>query len=300
MTEGETTVEKLRKIFNKLFFPHPAVVSIVVPAAAALLIYVFLFGLDEHPLAYAAYLFSAYALTLLCVKIPQLIRLLARMKEENKYVRRYTTDAHLRITLSLYSSLAMNTLYALLQLGSGLYYRSIWFYALSGYYALLALMRFFLLRDTRRSTLGQDQVSEFRRYRFCGIMLLLVNMALTVIITFIVWQNRGFAYSEILTIAMAAYTFAAMAAAIVNLVRYRRYESPVMLAAKAISLTAALVSLLSLETALFAAFDTASSPQFRQTMTAATGGVVSIVVLTMACYMIAHATIQIKNQRNRA
>jgi len=84
--------------------------------------------------------------------------------------------------------------------------------------------------------------------------------------------------------------------AIIGIVRYRRYESPLLSAAKALSFTAALVSLLSLETAMLTAFRTEeNTPLFRQIMTGATGGVVCVMVLAMAVYMIVRATKAIRS-----
>ena len=57
---------KLKRILNKLLFPGAAVVLICVPAAAALLIYAFMYAGEDSPVAYIAYVFSAYALVILC------------------------------------------------------------------------------------------------------------------------------------------------------------------------------------------------------------------------------------------
>lgn len=283
-------METLKKILLKILFLPNAVLCILVPAATALLIYAFAVPDAKAWLSYGSYGLSAYALTVLCCKAPSLFHRFSTFKRENQYIKMYEQDPKLRVKLSLYSSLIINILYAALQLFSGFYYRSIWFFALCAYYLLLALMRFFLLR----MKIGTDHRMEWLLYRFCGILLLLVNLALAVIVTYIVWQNRGFEYNEILTIAMAAYTFFSMTKAIINVVKYRRYESPLMSAAKAISLAAALVSMLSLETAMLTAFGGENTPQFRQTMTAATGSAVCLMVLALAIYMIVHSTKEMK------
>ena len=51
---------------------------------------------------------------------------------------------------------------------------------------------------------------------------------------------------------MALYTFYALTMSIVDIVKYRKMGSPVMSTAKIVSLSAALVSLLNLETAMLA------------------------------------------------
>ena len=70
-----------------------------------------------------------------------------------------------------------------------------------------------------------------------------------------------------------------------------------MSTSKIISLSAALVSMLSLETAMFSQFGGEMSLENQRIMIAATGGGVSIVVITMSVYMIVRATKEIKKLR---
>lgn len=277
--------------WKRLLFWHPLLVILLWCAALPMLIY----GLavpDAHPaVVYGSYALSAYALVLLVLALPRMIRMAQQFRDTNRIALRFRGDTVWRTSTMLRFSLILNTLYAALQLVSGFYYRSIWFYALAAYYALLALVRLFVLRRLRRE---HDLLTEWKCHRFCGAVLLMVNQALVVIVTFIVWQNRGFSYNEILTIAMAAYTFYSLTMAIVHMIRYRKYESPMLSAADAVSFTSALVSLLSLETAMIAAFDTAGNALFRQIITACTGGVVSLVVLALAIWMLIRSSREIR------
>lgn len=287
-------MEQFKKILLKLLFPHSAVIILAVPVAAVLLIYAFAYENANVAISYIAYVFSAYALTVVCVKAPILFKKIKEVKKRNKYITLYQSDAQLRVKISLYSSVAFNILYALLQLFSGFHFHSIWFYALAGYYTLLAIMRFFLLKDARKIVAGENKFYEYLLYRLCGVLLLLMNLTLGVIVFYIVWQNRGFEYHYIHTIAMAAYTFTAMTLAVINVMKYRRFESPLMSAARVISLASALVSILSLETAMLTAFGKPGTDSFRQLMTALTGTAICLLILAMAIYMIIHATKEIK------
>lgn len=287
-------MEQFKKILLKLLFPHSAVIILAVPVAAVLLIYAFAYENANVEISYIAYVFSAYALTIVCVKAPILYKKIKEAKKRNKYITLYQSDAQLRVKISLYSSVAFNILYALLQLFSGFHFHSIWFYALAGYYTLLAIMRFFLLKDARKIVAGENKFYEYLLYRLCGVLLLLMNLTLGVIVFYIVWQNRGFEYHYIHTIAMAAYTFTAMTLAVINVMKYRRFESPLMSAARVISLASALVSILSLETAMLTAFGKPGTDSFRQLMTALTGTVICLLILAIAIYMIVHATKEIK------
>lgn len=291
-------MEKLKRIFLRLLFPHSALIILLVPISAAMLIYTFAFGSSEGVFAYISYFLSAYTVTVLCAKSPAIIRRLKRFKAENKYINIYTADPHLRLKLSLSCSAAANILYALLQLWSGIVNRSVWFYSLAGYYILLVMIRVFLLRETIETVPAKNRLKEFYRYRLCGGALFVMNIALAVVTFFIVRENKGFTYHYIHTIALAAYTFSAMSAAIVSAVRYRKYESPVMSASKMVSLISALVSMLSLETAMLSAFSEAGQENFRRLMTALTGAAVCVLTLAMAIYMIIHSNREIKKLKS--
>lgn len=291
-------METFKKMVKTILFPHPAVIVILIPVAAALLIYSFLFLDGKELITYISYFLSAYALTVACVRIPHLIGFLRFIKEDNQYIKRYLTDTHLRINISLYGSLIWNIAYAVLQLGLGFYHHTVWYYALAVYYILLSSMRFFLLRHTRKNNAGEDRRKELLLYRFCGIMLLVMNLALAVIITYIVLQGRVFIHHEITTIAMAAYTFAALTMAIINVVRYRKYESPVFSGAKVVSLSAALVSMITLESTMLTTFGSEGQESFRLTMLAITGLGIILFILILAIYMIVKATKKLKEEEN--
>lgn len=287
-------METLKKIAKAILFPHIAIVVIVVPFAFSLLGYAALFVPEMETIHYVSYVSSAYALTIFCCRIPQLIRFFKKIKQENRYVVRYFSDTHLRVNISLYISLAINIAYVLLQLGMGLTHQSIWFYSLGVYYLLLAVMRFFLLKYTKTHNTAENSKLEWLIYRFCGLLLLLMNGALSAIVFYITWQGRTFRHHEITTIALAAYTFFSLTKAIIQVVKFRKYKSPVFSATKTVSLAAALVSMLTLESAMLTSFGEEGQELFTRIMTGATGGVVTLLVLAIAIYMIVTSTKQIK------
>ena len=96
----------------------------------------------------------------------------------------------------------------------------------------------------------------------------------------ILYQNKGHEYHGILIYVMATYTFYMTVSTIVNLVKYRKYHSPVMTMTRVIALSAALVSMLSLETAMFSQFGQNMSTENKRLMIALTGALtVGIVVV---------------------
>ena len=284
----------LKKMGKALLFPHPACMALLVVLSASMLIYSFVFLEQLGIVNYVSYFLSAYSLVLLCIRTPQMIRFFRSMTKSNRYIYRYITEPQLRVNISLYSSLAINTAYVVMQLGLGFYHRSVWFYSLAGYYMVLAVIRFFLLRYTRSHTASEDVWIELLHYRLCGVLLLFMNLVLSVIIIYITLQNRGFRHHYITTIAMAAYTFFSLTMAIINVIKYRKWKSPALSAAQAISLAAALVSVLTLETAMLTAFGEEGQENFRLIMTGATGVCVNLLIFAMAIYMITSSTKRIK------
>ena len=122
--------------------------------------------------------------------------------------------------------------------------------------------------------------------------MVLLNLSLTAIVIQMVWQNKAYSYPEIIIIAVATYTFYTVTVSIIDLVKYRKFKSPVMSAAKAIRFAAALVSLLTLETAMLVQYG--DDELFRRLMTALTGAGVCIIVLGMSVYMVIRANKEIR------
>jgi hypothetical protein len=137
--------------------------------------------------------------------------------------------------------------------------------------------------------------TEIVKYRACGIVFLVMNLALALIIFFMVYFNRTFEHHMITAIAMAAYTFTALTTAIINVIKYRRYNSPVYSASKTISLAAAFVSVLTLEATMLTTFGNGTMTATAQKwMLGVTGGTISLMIVTTAIYMIAVGTKRLK------
>ena len=284
-----------KKLGKALLFPHIAIMIVLVPIATVLLVASMVFVGNDTPIAYISYVLAAYTLMVWCIRIPSLIKFFKTFKDENRYARKWQEDTRLRVNVSLYGSFFWNIAYALFQLWLGFYHHTFWFYSLGAYYICLAVMRFFLLLHTRKYAPGEKMREELIKYRACGAVFLLMNLALALIVFFMVYWNRTFEHHEITTIAMAAYTFTSLTVAIINFVKYRKYNSPVFSAAKAISLAAALVSMLTLESTMLTTFSDGTMKAVEQKwMLGATGGAISVLIIATAVYMIVVGTKKLK------
>lgn len=289
----------LKKLGKALLFPHIAIMIILIPIATVFLVYsMAVLGTESIP-AIVSYVLAAYTLTVWCFRIPHLIQFIKKVKTENKYVKRLTEDARLRVNISLYGSLLFNIAYAAFQLWLGYLHQTFWFYSIGTYYVLLAVMRFFLVRHTSKFLPGEKMRTELKKYRFCGWVFLIMNLALSLMIFFMIYWNRTFIHHEITTIMMAAYTFTAFTVAIVNIIKYAKYNSPVYSASKAISLAAACVSMLTLTSTMLTTFgDGTMGLTERRIMLGAIGISVSLFIIVMAIYMIVNGTKKLKRLKS--
>lgn len=296
-------MERVKCVLRRLFVLPPVLtIALAIPSFAAV-IYVLAAEIEGTAFTYFTYGISAYALVITVTGIFRLSRLVRQGIDNSPLVgkvrssslgEKVLTDVMYRAELSLYLGLCINLLYAVLKLVSGFYFHSIWFGTLAVYYGLLALMRFLLLRHVNKNRIGENLAAEFRRYRLCGIILLLMNQALAGVVILVVYKNSGFEYPGYLIYVMALYAFYQIITAVVNVIKFRKYGSPVMSASKTIKLTAALVSMLSLETAMLAQFGDADDAVFRRLMTGISGAAVCVLVLGMAVFMIVRSTKQLR------
>lgn len=276
-----------KKFLNNLIYPHMAVVWCLLPISVVLLTLSLIFLDSTSILSILAYLLAFYELMVICFRIPNIIKYFKNIKNESRVISKISSDVHLRMNLSLYGSLIFNIAFGIFQLALGIYHHSLWFYAMSAYYVVLAIIRLFILKHTRHYALNEECVREIKLYILCGWLLLVLNLALAVILFFMVYFNRTFSHHEIITITIAAYTFVTFTFAIVNSIRYRKFNSPTYSASKTISLVSACVSMLTLETTMLTTFGE-ENVLFNQIMMGASGVVVLSFVLTMAIYMIVH------------
>lgn len=283
-------MSRAKRIFLKIIRPPVYLVLILTLICTAALLYVFTQGQKQAAFAYPVYVISAYTLFLLVKQSVNIIKAIRQAILAHPAGRRYMTDPVLRGHISLNVSVLINGGYAIFKLGVAIYYRSFWFGAIAVYYLVLAVTRALLLRSIRHK--GADIQSEYKAARLCGYLLFAVTLALLGITIQMVSDGKGYTYPGTLIFAMAFYTFYAVGMAIGNLIRFRKLPSPVLAASKVLGLAVAIVSLLSLQTAMFASFG--AEFQFTQLMNTLTGAGVCLIIFVMAILVIVRANYKLK------
>jgi len=285
--------EKLYKIFNPKWY----LVIIDFLIMVALNVYIFVFNNSNRTFNYFAYLISAYDFVVVCIYIVKnILKLLNKIIESNKYLKRFKYDVEFNIKVKLWISSGINLAYVIFKFVLGVKYKSIWFITFSIYYALLLTMKYNLLPLMKENS-NKSLKKEYLKYRKCGIFLLLMNLILSMIILLIINQNQIISYPGNLIYVMAIYTFYIVISGVINLIKYRKYKRPIISASKIVSMATSLVSMLSLEVAMLYEFGTEENIGFNKIMIGSTGGVISIFIILISLYMIVKSTEWLRNNK---
>lgn len=135
-------------------------------------------------------------------------------------------------------------------------------------------------------------MEEYKKYSFCGYLLLILTIALIGMGSYMIHNGKVTVYPGHIIFAAAGYTFYTFITAILNIVKYRKLKNPIYSASKMITLATALISVFSLQTAMFEAFGKDVMQQ-RQ-MNILTGFCVFVMIIAMAIFMIIYGRHSIK------
>ncbi len=290
-----------KKIGKQLMFPPIWLMVILIILSATALILVFTKGMQESIPAYIVYVLAFYTLSVVSIfcalVLPKQYKEIKQKIYDNPLGNRFMTDRVFRTNISLSASLVVNILYAVVNLWFWHRFQSYWFMVLALYYLIMAVMRYLLVRYVYIQKIGTSVLGEWKRSRICAYILLLINLSLSGAVLMILYQSKGYNYPSIMIYVMAMYTFYSTIHAIVDLVKYRNLGSPIMSTAKIVSLSAALVSMLNLETAMFAQFGADMKIEDQRLMIVLTGAGVSIAVVTLSVILIVKATKEIRREK---
>ena len=192
---------------------------------------------------------------------------------------------------------AVNCLFTLFNAFIGVRAFSAWYISLAVYYAMLGIMRFKFLNQELMLRRGDKERSsalrEWKVFLHMGILLILMSIALSGMVILMVRGGYGKSYPEYIIYVVALYTFIKLITSIINMVKAKKYKSPQLMGLRNIGYADALVSMLSLQTAMFAAFDSGDIA-FRAQMNAITGACVCVMVIGIGVSMVCIGASNIK------
>lgn len=244
------------------------------------------------------YIFAAVSLTAACICLYNdlrngVIEKLLMTVKKTSFGAQFLEDYTFRTILTTMPSFIINVAYTVYNGVIGIVNQSSWFITMAVYYSLLGVMRYHAVNTGRKISRMKDQKlirkKELAVIKTDGILLLLLNLALSGVVLLTIEKGRAKAYSEIMAISIAAYTFYKTTMAVINMVKVRKMQSPILITIRNIGVADALVSILTLQTTMLASFQNTSNLDVNR-MNALTGMAVCILIALLGISMIYYAS----------
>ena len=284
-------MEKIKLLIQ----PKPRV-RVCVVVTAAILLALCLYGTLADPvILYFSYLYSTYALVVLCAWFPGMIAwlkgrytdALARHAAAHPGLERLFSTLNAperRMRALLAPSLAFNLCYAAFKLGVGIWLGSWWMIGGGVYYAVLASLRYSLLKTfiSRKKAAGGER--DWKTYRNTAFQMLFLTVAMNGLIIQAIRFGEAFHYPGVLIYAFALYAFVKIIVAVTALIRKWHEENVILAASRCISFACALMSMLALQTALIDQFG--GGEVFAQTANTLFGAFVCVAMLGICAHML--------------
>ena len=278
----------MKEKIKKVIFPHRFLIFLLFNCSILGLIVVFRYDLETHPVAYVVYTFSSYMLLTICVRVPAIVKKIKEMLHANKYTDMYLTDKDLRMRISLYRGLCITFVFAMFKIILGFIYDSSWFFAMAGYNVILSLMRFVLIYRSQKKGLSEyeERKRGLQSYKICGWLVMILNIAVSVIIFMVVVQKQTIKYNMIAAIGLATFTFYCFTRAIINMIKYRERKNPIHAAIKRIDMVKAIVSIFTLQVTMLTTFEGKNETLSLEGLNMFTGIIVIIAINTIGAMML--------------
>lgn len=202
----------------------------------------------------------------------------------NPYTNRVTTDYRLRTILFAVPGMISNILFAVFNGVIGITSHSAWFGTLSAYYILLSIMRAGIVRQEKKIAVIKEKKEHMRRelsvYRRNSVLFIFMAVVLAGAVILLVNSQGGKNYPGFTIYAVAAYTFYKIIMSTIQMIKVGKRKSPLLSITRRIGYIDACVSVLILQTAMFASFAN-EEEELIKLMNGITGTVVCVMVLAL-------------------
>lgn len=212
--------------------------------------------------------------------------------KKNSFGAHFLEDYRFRTILTTMPSFMINVAYTIYNGVIGIMNQSSWFITMAVYYSLLGIMRYCAVHTERKISRLEDheliRKKELAVIKIDGILLLLLNLALSGVVLLTIAEGTAKAYSDIMAISIAAYTFYKIIMAVINMVKVRKMESPILITIRNIGVADALVSMLTLQMTMLVSFQGTDSLDMNR-MNGITGLAVCLLISALGISMIYYA-----------
>lgn len=276
--------------FWKALFCIPVLALVpMVAVCGAGLVWVFVNGKENWIPAYFLYALSAYSLTALCVKLPGAIRDGEDWLRRHPKIEALLSNKEFHFQLELYFEQFINFAYGIFKIVSGVVIGSAWIGCDGIYNMAQALIQLFqILRRKKPGTLEK----QWKSYRFCGILVLLMHLTLIGIVFQMLNWHRVEENGEIMIIATAAFAFYKLINSFVDLAKDRKHLHPIDSSVRMLELSQAIFAIFSLQASMLHTFGTGET--WEGLLNVLSGCTACLLTVAMGIYMIRRGTREIK------
>lgn len=282
------------KGWKKLFCIHPAIAVVLAAASAVGLGWVFISGMEQHPIAYAVYCVSFYALVTLVLTIPKLVKRILGFIHSVPALERIMTDRALKFQLGLYGEQAINFGYGLFKCIGAVVYADVWM-GTDGFYNLMqGIIQLVQILRRRKSLTLKEQ---WKSYRLCGWLIFAMHLSTTGISFLMIHEHMSEEYPGYMIFATAAFAFYKLIDAFIDVAKDRKHKAPIDSSVRLLDLSQALFNLFSLQVAMLHVFG--GEFAYVGLMNTLTGSGVSLLMVGMGVYMLRRSKREIKKITNQ-
>ena len=266
-------------------------ISLAVDFLPEIVEYVF-YGVSAVGLAYSTYI--------VIIIIPHIKDWVIELLCKTQFTKNVLEDYGFRTTVFAVMTFTISVGYAIMEGVIAITSSSVWFGALAGYYIMLALSRGLLLnskRLIRKRVHGEKHeyaINMIKTFRATGVSLLVLTVALSGAVFYMVRDKNNFSYPGFTIFASAAYAFYKIIMSVYNFIKAKKHEDLTVWAIRNINLSDALVSILALQTAMFEQF---AVGQNVDAYNIATATAVCAVIIAVGIYMIIKANKMLKKYK---
>lgn len=279
-----------KRLFKKIFFLDKYLIFTLDIICILAMTY---FRLNNSFIIYLIYCLSFYSLLVTTIFVSFKISSIKKRILKIPIIIKYRNDIQFKIKIRLSLSLCLNTLYAIFKFFMGYILLSTWEVHIGIYYLIIGILRFILLHHVNYNELGVYKIKEYKKVKQCGYLLILLNLILSGLVFLMVYRNHFYTYPAYTIFIVALYTFYNFINGCAAFIRYRKYDSPIINAANIICLILALVSLLTLQTAMLVQFGNESF-QTNQLINGLTGSIVCSIISIISLYLVIKSKRKIK------
>jgi len=280
--------------WKKIFTLPINLVLLLSITCAAGLVWVFRNGLETWVPSYFLYALSAYCLTALCAKLPAAVQWGKAWLAGHPKMAAFFQTSERKFTRKLYREQIINFAYGSYKIGAGILCGSAWIGCDGIYNFMQAMIQLFQI--LRRKKAGQ-LLQQWKSYRFCGVLILLMHLTLTGIVFQMINWNRAQELGEILVIITAAFAFYKITTSFIRIAKDRKHRHPVDSSIRMLNLAQAIFAIFSLQASMLHTFGTGES--WEHLLNMITGCTVCLLVASMGIYMIRRSNREIKQLQEK-